>query len=79
MAFSWHFLGINLVMLFGIWVTQHSLGIVALAIPCFLVITAMNVKLFKFCDRCGKSVQGWWCKEPKVWSGLAVNGTSRVK
>jgi len=60
----WYLLGTNTAILFGIWVTQRFLGLVILAVPCLLVITAMNIKMFKFCDRCGRSVQGWYGKEP---------------
>jgi hypothetical protein len=76
----WYLLGINTAILFGIWVTQRFLGLVILAVPCLLVITAMNIKMFKFCDRCGRSVQGGRqgaSDMSKVWSGFAVTRTSR--
>ena len=62
----WYLLGIDAAGIAFVWVTEHSLGLVFLAIPCLVVITALNMKLIEFCDQCGKTVQGWWCVEPLI-------------
>ena len=66
--FPWYLFGIGAAFIFGIWTNEHSVSSVCFAALGLLVFNAMylGLRLNKFCDRCGKQVQGRRLKEPLI-------------
>jgi hypothetical protein len=64
----WYLLGLSAAVIGFVWHKERSLLFLCIAAPWVLAIAALNMRAVKFCDRCGKTVQGRGSTEQLVCS-----------